>query len=205
VNFLVLQPLTSEQVAAAVALDQRCLGGLWSANGYQREIDSPNSDLLGLVALETTQPQMIGLACLWAILDEAHITLLAVDLPYRNQGLGQALLYALLRAAARRGLEWATLEVRLSNQTAIALYQKFGFERVGQRRGYYQDTGEDALILWRKGLQRPEFQDCLDQWQQQVNQRLAEAGWQIAELADLDALDLGLGEADSANFRFPLD
>jgi ribosomal-protein-alanine N-acetyltransferase len=196
VNFLALQPLTPEQVAAAVALDQRCLGGLWTANGYQREIDSPNSDLLGLVALDSAapqDPQMIGLACLWAILEEAHITLLAVDLPYRHQGLGQTLLYALLRAAAGRGLEWATLEVRLSNQSAIALYQKFGFERVGQRRGYYQATGqnpgEDALILWRKGLQRPEFQVCLDQWQQQVNQRLDESGWQIAEIANQTGQD----------------
>lgn len=213
-NFLALQPLIPAQVAAAVALDQRCLGGLWTANGYQREIDSPNSDLLGLVALDSAdfvdpqEPQMIGLACLWAILEEAHITLLAVDLPYRNQGLGQALLYALLRAAAGRGLEWATLEVRLSNQSAIALYQKFGFERVGLRRGYYQATGqnpgEDALILWRKGLQRPEFQACLDQWQQQVNQRLAKSGWQIAELleqVEQDAeLDLSSAKPNSANF-----
>ncbi len=182
VNFLVLQPLPAEQIAAAVALDQRCLGGLWTENGYQREVDSPNSDLLGLVTADSTEPQMIGLACLWAILEEAHITLLAVDPAYRGQGLGQALLWALLRAAAGRGLEWATLEVRLSNQAAIALYQKFGFERVGQRRGYYQNQGEpaeDALILWRKGLRRPEFQASLTQWQQQIQQQLRRSGWQI--------------------------
>ena len=95
-------------------------------------------------------------------------------MPYRGQGLGQALLYALLLLAQRRGLEWATLEVRASNQTAIALYQKFGFEQVGERRGYYPDTGEAALILWRKGLQRPEFQDCLEQWRLQIEQRLAQ-------------------------------
>jgi ribosomal-protein-alanine N-acetyltransferase len=191
---LTLQPLTLAQVEASVALDQRCLGGLWTANGYQREVDSPNSDLLALVAPGTnsklsSESSIVGLACLWAILEEAHITLLLVDLPYRGQGFGQMLLYALLRLARQRGLEWATLEVRLSNQTAIALYQKFGFERVGQRRGYYQDNGEDALILWRKGLQRPEFQACLNQWSLEIEQRLAQSGWQIAEFPEYPALD----------------
>jgi len=192
---LTLQPLTLAQVEAAVALDQRCLGGLWTANGYQREVDSPNSDLLALVAPGTdskfsSESSIVGLACLWAILEEAHITLLLVDLPYRSQGFGQMLLYALLRLAGQRGLEWATLEVRLSNQTAIALYQKFGFERVGQRRGYYQDNGEDALILWRKGLQRPEFQACLNQWSLEIEQRLAQSGWQIAEFPEYAPLDI---------------
>jgi len=187
---LTLQPLTLDQVDAAVLLDQRCLGGLWTANGYQREVDSPNSDLLALVAPSTdSESSMVGLACLWAILEEAHITLLLMDLPYRGQGLGQMLLYALLRLARQRGLEWATLEVRLSNQTAIALYQKFGFERVGQRRGYYQDNGEDALILWRKGLQRPEFQACLDQWHLEIESRLAQSGWQIAKFPEHPELD----------------
>jgi len=187
---LTLQPLTLDQVDAAVRLDQRCLGGLWTANGYQREVDSPNSDLLALVAPGTdSESSMVGLACLWAILEEAHITLLLVDLPYRGQGLGQMLLYALLRLARQRGLEWATLEVRLSNQTAIALYQKFGFERVGQRRGYYQDNGEDALILWRKGLQRPEFQAYLDQWHLEIESRLAQSGWQIATFPEHPELD----------------
>ena len=193
---LTLQPLTVEQVDAAVALDQRALGGLWTANGYQREVDSPNSDLLALVVPGAAQPLIMGLACLWAILEEAHITLLAVDLPYRGQALGQALLCALLRLAQRRGLEWATLEVRPSNQPALALYQKFGFERVGKRRGYYQDTGEAALILWRKGLQRPEFADCLSQWEAEIELRLAQSGWQIAEFSG----GSGPEATDSANF-----
>ncbi|WNZ26213.1 ribosomal protein S18-alanine N-acetyltransferase [Leptolyngbya sp. NK1-12] len=194
-KFLALQPLTITHLPEAVELDQRCLGGLWTKAGYQREIDSPNSDLLVLQSvdapglsegsLDNGKP-LIGLACTWAIADEAHITLLAVDPAYRKQGLGQLLLYTLLVLAWRRGLEWATLEVRISNQTAIALYQKFGFEAVGQRRSYYQDTGEDALILWRKGLQRPEFQVALQQWRQQVSQRLQQAGWHLSAFPDTD-------------------
>jgi [ribosomal protein S18]-alanine N-acetyltransferase len=221
VKFLALQPLTSAHLTDVVELDRRCLGGLWSYHSYQREIDSPNSDLLllqtvdladlnssgtgladtglvstgladtGLVStglagtdLSSDGPAMapvsIGLACSWAILDEAHITLLAIDPAYQRQGLGQLLLYSLLVLAWQRGLEWATLEVRVSNQTAISLYQKFGFESVGQRRAYYQDNGEDALILWRKGLQRPEFQVNLAKWQQDLSRRLADRGWHLS-------------------------
>jgi ribosomal-protein-alanine N-acetyltransferase len=179
VTVLHLQPLTPALLKAALELDQLSLGGLWSFEGYQREMDSPNSDLLLLVAdgKDRSTPQVVALGCLWAILEEAHITVLAVRPQYQRQGIGQALLVALLQAAHRRGLEWATLEVRPSNPGAIALYQKYGFIEVGRRRRYYKDTGEDALILWRKGLAHPEFADLLAQWQAQVGDRLQQGGW----------------------------
>lgn len=199
-----LQPLTPAELTEAVELDRLCLGGLWTESGYQREIESPNSDLLALrkiiqpstqaveqleknIEKNNSQSVLIGLACAWAILDEAHITLLAVEPAYQQQGLGQLLLYTLLVLARQRGLEWATLEVRISNKPAIALYQKFGFKSVGQRPGYYQDNGEDALILWRKGLQRPEFQDCLSQWRQALSNRLKQSNWCLSTFPDISS------------------
>lgn len=213
-NFFKIAPLTLDQLPAAVELDQLALGGLWTLDGYQRELESPNSDLLiledlgegeglgargwGLESEEseaqeqrlegwnwnrefTSAPRstspLLGIGCLWAILEEAHITILAVHPNYQRQGLGQVLLYTLLQSAWQRGLEWATLEVRASNQAAIALYQKFGFSEVGRRRRYYQDTGEDALILWHHGLQRPDFQQNLKIWQSQIGDRLCQSGW----------------------------
>jgi [ribosomal protein S18]-alanine N-acetyltransferase len=182
VNFLALTPLTTALLPAAVALDQQCLGGLWTLEGYQREIDSPNSDLLVLQpASADPQSPLIGIACLWAILEEAHITVMAIDPHYQRQGLGQVLLYALLASAHQRRLEWATLEVRASNERAIALYQKFGFQEVGKRHNYYQDgrQSEDALILWRKGLQHPEFTQTLKAWQEKIENQLGRSGWQL--------------------------
>jgi ribosomal-protein-alanine N-acetyltransferase len=193
VNFLALQPLTSEYLQDAVALDQRCLGGLWTESGYQREIDSLNSDLL-MLSVEPAST-LIGLACAWAILDEAHITLLAVDPDYQRQGLGQLMLWALLRLAQQRQMQWATLEVRASNQAAISLYQKFGFESVGRRPRYYPDNNEDALILWCKGLQRPEFTETLARWRQNLEQRLTAAAWQIASLPEAPQIDGELANA----------
>nr|WP_228035729.1 ribosomal protein S18-alanine N-acetyltransferase [Oculatella sp. LEGE 06141] len=179
-------------------LDQRCLGGLWTQAGYERELTSPNSDLLVLqdMSPETdSSSSVIGLGCLWAILEEAHITILAVHPDCQRQGFGQALLYALLILAWRRNLEWATLEVRDSNQAAISLYRKFGFRDVGKRRRYYQDTGEDALILWRNGLQKPEFSQIVLNWRQQVSDRLHDAGWSLIDRLPGTPLDAGAGSS----------
>ncbi len=174
-----LQPLAAAHLPAAVALDRLCLGGLWSLDGYQRELASPNSELLGLRVAGAAAPPLIGLGCFWAILDEAHITLLAIHPDYQRQGFGQLLLLALLRRAAQRDLARSTLEVRDRNAAALALYAKFGFQTAGRRRGYYKTTNEDALILWRSGLQQPDFAAEAKAWQVAVEQRLEAGGWRV--------------------------
>lgn len=108
---------------------------------------------------------------MWAILEEAHITILAVKPHYQGRSLGQLLLYHLLTDAVSRSLERATLEVKEKNTVAISLYKKFGFI-VGRRKGYYQN-GQDALILWRGGLNTPQFQQDLGMWQQQISSKLS--------------------------------
>ena len=161
---LTCQVLTHELLPAVLKLDQICLGGLWTEAGYRREIDSPNSELLVLLAND----QVVGLGCVWAILDEAHITTLAIHPDYHRQRLGQFLLIQLLQAAEHRALTHATLEVRASNQRALTLYQKFGFQTAGRRKRYYKD-GEDALILWCK-LQTPIFQERLGYFEEECIQ-----------------------------------
>lgn len=186
-NFLEIQPLTKEQLPAIVELDKICLGGLWTLEGYKRELASPSSHFLvlsGQLALDDANfaqsyaTSLLGFGCFWSILEEAHITLLAIHPAYQRQGMGKLLLYYLMRLARVQGMERATLEVRVSNQAALSLYEKFGFKEAGKRRRYYQDTGEDALILWRSGLQYPEFAKSLGEWHQEISHRLASYGWQ---------------------------
>ncbi|PSB18191.1 ribosomal-protein-alanine N-acetyltransferase [Phormidesmis priestleyi ULC007] len=179
---LELRRLTSEFLPAVLALDQLCFGGLWTLEGYQRELESPNSDLLILVAHGSSC--VLGLGCLWAILDEAHLTIVAVHPNYQRLGFGQAILLALLQSARQRGLERATLEVRISNQSALNLYQKFDFREAGRRKRYYPDTGEDASILWRGGLQHPNFPNLLTSWQTQICDRLHENNWTLIVTPD---------------------
>ncbi|HEY9846948.1 MAG TPA: ribosomal protein S18-alanine N-acetyltransferase, partial [Candidatus Caenarcaniphilales bacterium] len=174
-----------------------CFGGLWTKSAYERELASPNSELLTLTKRsstpscsevdkpDSTEPcstitvALLGLGCLWSIGSEAHITLLAIHPYHQRQGFGQALLHALLVVAWQRGLEQATLEVRTSNQPALSLYQRFGFQEAGRRRRYYVDTGEDGLILWRSGLQHPTFGQTLANWQVQIEARLVQNGWKL--------------------------
>jgi len=145
-----LKPLQQKQLEEVIELDQLCFGGLWSLEGYQREIESPNSTLSIITTHINSQEKIIGLGCFWAILEEAHLTILAIHPDFQRQGLGQMLLNHLLEEAIKKGLERATLEVSEHNQTALNLYKKFGFTVAGRRKKYYQATGADALILWKK-------------------------------------------------------
>jgi ribosomal-protein-alanine N-acetyltransferase len=171
-------------------LDLQVLGGLWNLEGYQQEHERPSSRLLGLIAEPAaldpagvvipeagSASQLLAMGCLWGILDEAHITVLAVDSHYHRQGFGQTVLYGLLMVARQMELARSTLEVRDSNQAALSLYQKFGFRTAGRRRGYYAPTGEDALILWRGELQTLAFERALNQWRTDIHQGLIEKGW----------------------------
>jgi [ribosomal protein S18]-alanine N-acetyltransferase len=167
-TYLQLKPLTAADLPAVIELDRLCFGGLWSLEGYQRELNSDRShflllsvtddkalaESLSLPILESEiTEELLGIGCFWEILEEAHVTLLGIHPKYQRQGLGKLLLEALLDKARSLGLERATLEVRASNQGAISLYEKFGFKLAGRRSHYYPDNDEDALILWRGGLQ----------------------------------------------------
>ncbi len=159
----VLQPLSESLLNAAVELDQMVLGGFWSLQSYQEEFHRESSDLLGLWAVPPFQhPPLLAVGCAWTILDEAHIILMAVHPHYRRQGFGVGMLLKLLDLARNRGMKYATLEVRASNEAAIALYTKLGFTSVGKRPKYYADNDEDALVMWRSGLQLPEFGEQIE-------------------------------------------
>ncbi|AGF51477.1 ribosomal-protein-alanine acetyltransferase [Synechocystis sp. PCC 6803] len=141
-----------EELPQFAQLDQQCLGGMWTLAGYEREWDSDHSVLLGIRLI--ARGNLVAMGAFWQILEEAHITLLAVAQAHRRQGLGKILLQNLLATAEHRQLERATLEVRASNQAAMDLYHQFGFQLAGCRKRYYPD-GEDALILWKNHLSSP--------------------------------------------------
>ena len=146
--------MLSEQSAAALtlgpadledclALDAAALGGFWSPEQWLQELSAERRPCLGLRAAG----QLRAVACGWLVVDELHITVVAVDPQLRRQGLGSQVLQALLACAQAEGAAHATLEVGAANQAAQALYAKAGFSTAGIRRGYYRN-GDDALIQW---------------------------------------------------------
>lgn len=126
-------------------LDRLCFAHPWSESAFTEEI-SKNQLAYYLVA--QLEEEVIGYAGLWTILEEGHITNVAVHPSHRHKGLGRLLLTKLMEVWEPQGISAFTLEVRPSNEAAIGLYQNLGFQVMGRRPGYYEDNGEDALILW---------------------------------------------------------
>lgn len=117
---------------------------------------------------------ILGYGGFWLMYDEAHISTLAVRRMYRQQGLGEFLLVAMLDEAQRLGASRATLEVRVSNAAAQALYAKYGFEQVGRRKAYYNDNKEDALILTTPKFVSPAYQSLVNAQRRALLGRLAQ-------------------------------
>ncbi len=174
---LILAPLTSDLIPAAVALDQCCLGGMWGPEHYHQELTNPISTVLACLTPKTTpeaelrESLLLGLGCSWAIAGETHITLLAVNEIVRGQGLGALMLWALLKQGLHNNQAWATLEVAADNQPALKLYQKMGFQEAGRRPKYYS-SGADAIILWLKSSEQ-------NLTLTNIEAKLAQAHWQL--------------------------
>jgi ribosomal-protein-alanine N-acetyltransferase len=102
--------------------------------------------------------RIMGFAGFWIMADEAHITTIATREVFRRQGIGELLLQSIIDMAKQRAARIVTLEVRASNTAAQQLYAKYGFNRVGLRRGYYTDNREDAVIMSTDHIASPSFQ-----------------------------------------------
>jgi ribosomal-protein-alanine N-acetyltransferase len=142
-------PMEERDIPQVMAIDRLSFANPWSAESYRYELtDNRAAHFWVLLApAPETERQVAGYAGFWLIVDEAHIATLAVHPLWRRRGLGEKLLLLMLRQARELGATLATLEVRAGNQAARHLYGRHGFAEVGRRKRYYQDNGEDALLL----------------------------------------------------------
>lgn len=114
----------------------------------------------------STNHNILGYAAMWLMVDEAHLTSIAVKGTYRRRGIGETLLNSIIDLALKLNAQIVTLEVRESNVAAQGLYRKYGFARMGIRRGYYSDDGEDAIIMTAEDIFSPSYQDMLRELKQ---------------------------------------
>jgi len=145
---LAVVPMTREDIERVTAIERESFPTVWRRDAYERELLNVNARYL----VAKLGDQVVGYAGMWAIMDEAHITTLAVAADCRRRGIGERLLVALLEAAEDAGAKVVTLEVRESNAVARRMYEKYGFEAVAYMRTYYHDTGEDAVVMWLNPL-----------------------------------------------------
>lgn len=121
----------------------------WSRDAFKGEL-MQNDFAHYIVAVYNNT--VIGYGGMWIILDEAHITNVAVRPDLRGKSIGKALMLEIIRQAVLRGANSMTLEVRPSNKAARRLYHVLGFKERGVRKRYYSDTNEDAIIMWKENL-----------------------------------------------------
>jgi ribosomal-protein-alanine N-acetyltransferase len=125
----------------------------WSRGAFQYEIEQ---NRVARCWTGRVDGEVIGYLCLWEIGEEMHITNVAVARAWRRQGIARSMLTEILDDARRRGLRMVFLEVRPTNVEALGLYEALGFHVIGRRKGYYYDTGEDALVMEAElGAARP--------------------------------------------------
>jgi ribosomal-protein-alanine N-acetyltransferase len=138
-----IRPLGYSDLPQVIAIERRAFPTAWSLGMFVLELSKPS----GICLAAVRDSKLVGYLICARYADVWHLMNIAVDPAVRGHGVGTALLEQMV---ARAGEDASyTLEVRPSNATAIALYERFGFRSAGTRRRYYHDTGEDAVIMWR--------------------------------------------------------
>ena len=135
--------MTAADVDAVCAIEAATFARPWSRASIENELTNSCARYVVL----RRGGETVGYAGMWLVIDEAHVTNVAIRKDLRGQGLGEKLMRALIQLAADSGMIWMTLEVRRSNAAAQGLYRKLGFVDVGWRKRYYEDNGEDALLM----------------------------------------------------------
>ena len=196
-----LRPMEGEDLDQVAEMERESFPTLWPPTSYRRELKNRQAEyavcvrdeeyvtlpakqrngLLGLLGRRNKpreparRQRLVGFVGLWFMAGEAHVVTIAVREPYRRNGLGELLLIGALEMALRRGQQVVTLEVRVSNEPAKALYEKYGFSKVGLRRGYYSDNREDADIMTTEKLSSQSFLELFARRRAEFEERYGQA------------------------------
>jgi len=168
----VLAPLTVADLREVAVIERVSFSAPWPTSAYTTEL---TTNRLARYVGARIGGALVGFGGIWLMVDEAHITTMAVLPENRRSGVATALLLELLQEARRGGARVATLDVRVSNNEAQRLYRSFGFVEVGRRIRYYDDNGEDALVMTTQELESPEQQATEDHLRSQLKERLRDA------------------------------
>jgi ribosomal-protein-alanine N-acetyltransferase len=143
------EPLDETHIPAILEIERSVNAAPWSERSFRNELTHPN----GVFLTVFNEGRIIGYGGFWMVVDEAHITTVAISSEWRRKGIGLRLMVELLRRAKKKGMACSTLEVRAGNDAAIKLYEKLGYVGSAKRKAYYPDNKEDALVMWLHNLQ----------------------------------------------------
>ncbi len=155
-----IRKMLPEDVDRIIDIEEKAYGNHhWSKNSFLSEL---GNDLAYYYTLLTENGEIGAYAGTWHILEEAHITNIAVAPEFRRKHFAQALLKRIIDDCYKEKIKYITLEVRVSNVAAINLYTKYGFKSFGTRKKYYQDNNEDAVIMWTNNIFYEEFKNVYE-------------------------------------------
>ncbi|MFS0784414.1 ribosomal protein S18-alanine N-acetyltransferase [Bacillus sp. 1P06AnD] len=139
------RPMTVGDLDEIILLEHACFTLPWSREAFYNEL---NQNQFAHYTVLVDSGKIVGYCGAWLVIDEAHITNIAILPEYRGRGLGEELLRYMMDACRARQIERMTLEVRVSNTPAKSLYRKLGFIEGAIRKNYYSDNQEDAIVMW---------------------------------------------------------
>jgi ribosomal-protein-alanine N-acetyltransferase len=146
---LEIAPMELSDITAVLKIEQLSFQSAWPPNAFANEL---RDNKLAYYVVGRLDGRIVAYGGVWVILEDSHLTTIAVHPDFRRQRLGEEILVHLLDVAIDRGASWITLEVRETNDAAQRLYRKYGFTVVSTRRGYYSDNDENALVMWAGNL-----------------------------------------------------
>ena len=141
--------LNESHIPPILEIENEANSAPWTERSFKNELGNP--DRIFLVAL--LEGKVVGYGGIWLIIDEAHVTTVAVAAEHRQKGIGRRLMIELLERAKSEGMTCSTLEVRASNNPALNLYAELGYKDTARRKKYYPDNQEDAVVMWMYDLQ----------------------------------------------------
>jgi ribosomal-protein-alanine N-acetyltransferase len=153
-------PMRRRHLKSVVAIEQQVFPTPWSLGLYLSELSAGPTRAY---VVARAGGEVVGYAGLMMAVGEAHVTTIGVDPRWQRRGIGRLLMLELARIARERGGEDLTLEVRVTNTGAQALYYEFGFAPAGIRKNYYAEVNEDALVMWAHDIQSPEYTARLEE------------------------------------------
>lgn len=156
---VVVGPMRRRHLRGVLRIEEQVYPRPWSLGLFMSELGQREGRVYLTARVGST---VVGYGGLMLVLDDGHVTTLAVDPRWHRHKLGTRVLLALARGAIDRGAKNLTLEVRASNEPAQALYRAFGFAPAGIRKGYYVETNEDALVMWANDVDTAAYKERLD-------------------------------------------
>ncbi len=156
---LAVAPMAASDIATVTRIERACFSTVWPSDAFYNEL---STNKLAHYFVGRFENRVVAYGGVWVILEDSHVTTLAVDPNYRRRRFGEILLLRLIDEAIDRGAAWMTLEVRESNVAAQQLYRKYGFTTVTMRTGYYSDDNESALIMWAGSLKSELYRNRLN-------------------------------------------